>query len=62
MTARVRFAPSPTATLHIGPALSAIQLVLRKAGGKFLLRIEDTDLSDRPKNLRLHSRVWSGLV
>jgi glutamyl-tRNA synthetase len=46
MTVRVRFAPSPTGYLHIGAARSALfnWLFARKAGGKFLLRIEDTDL------------------
>src|SRR5882724_1570093 len=46
MTARVRFAPSPTGYLHIGAARSALfnWLFARKVGGKFLLRIEDTDL------------------
>ena len=43
---RVRFAPSPTGFLHIGSARTAIfnWLYARHAGGKFLLRIEDTDL------------------
>ena len=46
MTVRVRFAPSPTGYLHIGAARSALfnWLFARKMGGKFLLRIEDTDL------------------
>ncbi len=46
MTTRVRFAPSPTGYLHIGAARSALfnWLFARKVGGKFLLRIEDTDL------------------
>ncbi|HKQ52570.1 MAG TPA: glutamate--tRNA ligase, partial [Pyrinomonadaceae bacterium] len=46
MTIRVRFAPSPTGYLHIGSARSALfnWLYARKTGGKFLLRIEDTDL------------------
>jgi glutamyl-tRNA synthetase len=46
MTIRVRFAPSPTGYLHIGAARSALfnWLFARKMGGKFLLRIEDTDL------------------
>jgi glutamyl-tRNA synthetase len=43
---RVRFAPSPTGYLHIGAARSALfnWLYARKVGGKFLLRVEDTDL------------------
>ena len=42
---RVRFAPSPTGYLHIGSARSALfnWLYARHAGGKFILRIEDTD-------------------
>jgi len=45
MSIRVRFAPSPTGYLHIGAARSALfnWLYARKTGGKFLLRIEDTD-------------------
>lgn len=41
-----RFAPSPTGYLHIGGARTALfnWLLARKSGGKFLLRIEDTDL------------------
>lgn len=40
-----RFAPSPTGYLHIGGARTALfnWLLARKSGGKFLLRIEDTD-------------------
>ncbi len=43
---RVRFAPSPTGFLHIGSARTAIfnWLHARHTGGKFLLRVEDTDL------------------
>jgi glutamyl-tRNA synthetase len=46
MTIRVRFAPSPTGYLHIGSARSALfnWLYARQTGGKFLLRIEDTDV------------------
>src|SRR5256714_1210482 len=46
MTVRVRFAPSPTGYLHIGSARTALfnWLFARKTGGKFLLRVEDTDL------------------
>ena len=42
---RVRLAPSPTGTLHIGTARTAVfnWLFARRHGGKFLLRIEDTD-------------------
>src|SRR5947199_4857135 len=43
---RVRFAPSPTGYLHIGGARTALfnWLVARHTGGKFVLRIEDTDV------------------
>jgi glutamyl-tRNA synthetase len=42
---RVRFAPSPTGTLHIGGARTALfnWLWARRTGGTFVLRIEDTD-------------------
>jgi len=42
---RVRFAPSPTGALHIGGVRTALYnyLFAKKHGGKFLLRIEDTD-------------------
>ena len=41
MTVRTRFAPSPTGSLHLGSALSA--LANRRRGDWFLLRIDDTD-------------------
>jgi glutamyl-tRNA synthetase len=45
MTVRVRFAPSPTGYLHMGGARTALfnWLFARHHGGRFLLRIEDTD-------------------
>ncbi|WP_341917966.1 glutamate--tRNA ligase [Hydrocarboniphaga effusa] len=45
MSAVTRFAPSPTGFLHIGGARTALfsYLVAKNLGGKFLLRIEDTD-------------------
>jgi glutamyl-tRNA synthetase len=45
MTVRVRFAPSPTGFLHIGSARTALfnYLFAKHCGGKYLLRIEDTD-------------------
>lgn len=45
MNVRTRFAPSPTGSLHIGGARTAIfnWLYARHAGGEFVLRIEDTD-------------------
>lgn len=43
--ARVRFAPSPTGTTHLGSARTALYnyLLARQTGGQFILRIEDTD-------------------
>ncbi len=45
MVPRLRFAPSPTGYLHIGGARTALYnyLMAKKTGGKFILRIEDTD-------------------
>ena len=45
MTVRTRFAPSPTGHLHVGGARSALfcWAFARRHGGRFLLRIEDTD-------------------
>lgn len=45
MSVRVRFAPSPTGTLHIGGVRTALYnyLFARQQGGTFVLRIEDTD-------------------
>jgi len=46
MTVRARFAPSPTGYLHIGGVRTALfcWLFARHHGGKFVLRIDDTDL------------------
>src|ERR687885_1393410 len=41
MTVRTRFAPSPTGSLHVGNALSAV--AARRLGDWLLLRIDDTD-------------------
>ncbi len=43
---RVRFAPSPTGSLHVGGARTALfnALFAKSSGGKFIIRIEDTDL------------------
>ena len=45
MKPTVRFAPSPTGTLHIGNIRTAVlnALLARKAGGAFMLRLDDTD-------------------
>ena len=42
---RTRFAPSPTGYMHVGGLRTALYtwLIARKAGGTFILRIEDTD-------------------
>lgn len=66
MTIRVRFAPSPTGYLHIGAARSALfnWLYARKVGGKFLLRIEDTDLqrsTDESTRSIIDGLEWLGL-
>ena len=44
-TVRTRFAPSPTGYMHIGNLRTALftYLLAKKNGGKFILRIEDTD-------------------
>ncbi|MCW5317291.1 glutamate--tRNA ligase [Nostoc sp. KVJ3] len=66
MTVRVRLAPSPTGNLHIGTARTAVfnWLFARHHGGKFILRIEDTDLErSRPEytdNI-LEGLRWLGL-
>src|SRR3954462_3046047 len=45
MSHRLRFAPSPTGFLHVGGARTALfnWLFVKKYGGQFLLRVEDTD-------------------
>jgi len=63
----VRFAPSPTGYLHIGGARTAIfnWLFARKHGGKFILRIEDTDAErSTPDSIQgiLDGLRWLGLV
>ena len=52
MTVITRFAPSPTGYLHIGGARTAIYnwLYARKYQGKFLLRVEDTDMARHDNN------------
>ena len=63
---RVRFAPSPTGQLHLGGARTALfnWLYARKHGGKFLLRIEDTDKLRSKKEFTdqiCDSLKWLGL-
>ena len=66
MTVITRFAPSPTGSLHIGGARTAIfnWLFARHNKGKFLLRIEDTDQArstDESLDEILRSMEWLGL-
>lgn len=61
-----RFAPSPTGALHIGSARTALfnYLYAKHFGGKFLLRIEDTDKARSTQenvNIILDSMSWLGL-
>ena len=63
---RVRFAPSPTGKLHIGGARTAIfnWAFARAMGGKFILRIEDTDperSTEENKQIILRAMRWLGL-
>lgn len=63
---RVRFAPSPTGYLHVGGLRTALYnfLFARKSGGKFILRIEDTDrtryVEGAVENL-INTLHWAGL-
>jgi glutamyl-tRNA synthetase len=61
-----RFPPSPTGYLHIGGARTALfnWLFARQTGGKFILRIEDTDKArstDEATRAIIDSMVWLGL-
>lgn len=63
---RVRFAPSPTGTLHIGSARTALYnwLYARANNGSFILRIEDTDISrstEQALNSIIDDLKWLGL-
>jgi len=66
MMVRTRFAPSPTGMLHVGGLRTALYsyLVAKQNGGKFLLRIEDTDrkrfVEGGLENI-LRSLKWAGL-
>ncbi|HUL00689.1 MAG TPA: glutamate--tRNA ligase [Nitrospirota bacterium] len=65
-TVRVRFAPSPTGALHIGGVRTALfnWLFARHYGGKFILRIEDTDQTrstDESIKIILTGMKWLGL-
>ncbi len=66
MTIRTRFAPSPTGYLHVGGARTALfsWLHARKHGGRFILRIEDTDIERstiESVNAILEGMTWLGL-
>ncbi len=63
---RVRFAPSPTGYLHVGGARTALYnyLFAKKHGGKFILRIEDTDLARSTEDslkMVIEDLQWLGL-
>src|SRR5204862_5682363 len=66
MSVRTRFAPSPTGYLHIGGARTALfsWAYARRHGGKFILRVEDTDLersTGESVNAILEGMQWLGL-
>ncbi len=66
MTVRTRFAPSPTGYLHIGGARTALfaWAYARRHGGKFILRVEDTDRERSTKQSTqaiLDGMKWLGL-
>lgn len=63
---RVRFAPSPTGYLHIGSARTALfnWLYAKQTGGKFILRVEDTDVkrsTQEAVEAILEGMKWLGL-
>ena len=65
--ARVRFAPSPTGELHVGNARTALfnWMFARHEGGRFILRIEDTDESRSDSAYQtslLEDLKWLGLT
>jgi len=67
MKVRVRIAPSPTGFLHVGTARTALYnwLFARNKGGKFILRIEDTDRkrsSEEMTKAIISSLEWLGLT
>lgn len=66
MSVVTRFAPSPTGYLHVGGARTALYswLYAKSQGGKFVLRIEDTDIersTDEAKQAILDGMRWLGL-
>lgn len=63
---RVRFAPSPTGPLHIGGVRTALfnYLFARKHGGRFILRIEDTDQNryvEGAEDYIINALNWCGM-
>ncbi|WP_079525081.1 glutamate--tRNA ligase [Halobacillus hunanensis] len=63
---RVRYAPSPTGNLHIGNARTALfnYLFARNAGGKFIIRVEDTDAKrnvEGGEQSQLNYLKWLGI-
>jgi glutamyl-tRNA synthetase len=66
MTVTTRFAPAPTGRLHVGNVRTALHnwLLARKAGGRFLLRIDDTDVArseERFVDAIREDLAWLGL-
>ncbi len=66
MSVTVRFAPSPTGLLHVGNARTALLnwLFAKKLGGRFLLRIDDTDAARSTKAFEeaiYRDLAWLGL-
>ena len=66
MTVVTRFAPSPTGLLHVGGVRTALfcWLYARRTGGKFILRIEDTDRersTEEAVRVILEGMAWLGL-
>jgi len=67
MSTRTRFAPSPTGFIHLGNIRSALYpwAFARATGGKFILRIEDTDVDRSSKeavDVILQGMSWLGLT
>lgn len=67
MSVRVRFAPSPTGYLHIGGARTALYnyIFAKAVGGKYILRIEDTDRERSTKEFeesQIADMAWLGLT
>ena len=67
MTVKVRFAPSPTGRIHVGNIRAAVTnwLFAKKAGGQFVLRIDDTDLARSTKEYESGIETdlkWLGLL